>query len=210
LTQWRTTPVAVDWDRDGLTDLVMLDHEGYLAFFARARREGRLVLLPPRRVLCDEQGQPLRLNAGTAGKSGRRKLCVVDWDGDGRLDVLVNSANAKWLRQTSTKDGRWLFEDRGNVDARNIEGHDTSPTPVDWNDDGVPDLLIGAEDGRLYYLRNPRAKRDEPQRHRGHREDKEGISFNPQPQARRTPRLRLRVKRAFGAVSLWLNSSGDS
>ena len=28
LTQWRTTPVAVDWNRDGLTDLVMLDHEG--------------------------------------------------------------------------------------------------------------------------------------------------------------------------------------
>ena len=39
LTQWRTTPVAVDWNRDGLMDLVMLDHEGYLAFFERRRRE---------------------------------------------------------------------------------------------------------------------------------------------------------------------------
>ena len=36
LTQWRTTPFVVDWNRDGLTDLVMLDHEGYLAFFERA------------------------------------------------------------------------------------------------------------------------------------------------------------------------------
>jgi len=44
------------------------------------------------------------------------------------------------------------------VDARNIEGHDTHPTPVDFNRDGIPDLLIGAEDGRLYYLRNPRTK----------------------------------------------------
>ncbi|MFY8058452.1 MAG: FG-GAP repeat domain-containing protein, partial [Planctomycetaceae bacterium] len=35
LTQWRTTPVAVDLNRDGLMDLVMLDHEGYLAFFER-------------------------------------------------------------------------------------------------------------------------------------------------------------------------------
>jgi hypothetical protein len=158
LTQWRTTPVAVDWNRDGLADLVMLDHEGYLAFFERARRGDRLVLLPPRRVLCDEEGRPLRLNAGSAGKSGRRKLCVVDWDGDGRLDVLVNSANAQWLRQVGAKDGRWLFKDMGNVDTRNIEGHDTSPTPVDWNNDGVPDLLIGAEDGHFYYLRNPRPK----------------------------------------------------
>jgi hypothetical protein len=158
LTQWRTTPVAVDWNGDALVDLVMLDTEGYLAFFERARRDGRLVLLPPRRALCDEGGQPLRLNAGTAGKSGRRKLCVVDWDGDGKLDVLANSANARWLRQVGSRDGLWLFKDMGDVDARNIEGHDTHPTPVDWNADGVPDLLIGAEDGRLYYLRNPRTK----------------------------------------------------
>ena len=50
------------------------------------------------------------------------------------------------------------FRDMGDVDARNIEGHDTHPTPVDWNADGVPDLLIGAEDGHLYYLRNPRSR----------------------------------------------------
>ena len=30
LTQWRTTPVVVDWNKDGLNDLIMLDHEGYL------------------------------------------------------------------------------------------------------------------------------------------------------------------------------------
>jgi hypothetical protein len=158
LTQWRTTPVAIDWDGDGLTDLVMLDHEGYLAFFRRAKRDGKLVLLPPARVLCDEKDEPLRLNAGVAGKSGRRKLCVTDWDGDGKLDVLVNGANARWLRQTGAADGRWRFKDMGDVDARNIEGHDTHPTPADFDGDGVPDLLIGAEDGRLYYLRNPRKK----------------------------------------------------
>jgi hypothetical protein len=83
---------------------------------------------------------------------------VVDWDGDGRLDVLVNSENARWLQQTEARDARWFLRDRGNVDARNIEGHDTHPTAVDFNGDGIPDLVIGAEDGRLYYLRNPRTK----------------------------------------------------
>ncbi|MHC5538839.1 VCBS repeat-containing protein, partial [Singulisphaera rosea] len=48
LTQWRTTPFAVDWNRDGLIDLVMLGHEGYLAYFELDRRENRLVLFPPR------------------------------------------------------------------------------------------------------------------------------------------------------------------
>ena len=158
LTQWRTTPVTIDWNRDGLVDLIMLDHEGYLAFFERARRDGKLVLLHPQRTLADEKGEPLRLNAGIAGKSGRRQIHIIDWDGDGKLDILLNSANAQFLRQVDSKDGRTLFKDMGNADARNIEGHATSPTTVDWNNDGIPDLLVGAEDGLLYYLRNPRGK----------------------------------------------------
>jgi hypothetical protein len=157
VTQWRTTPVVADLNADGLPDLVMLDHEGYLAFFQRRRQGGKLELLPGQRVLVDEKGEPLRLNEGRAGKSGRRKLCIGDWDGDGRLDVLLNSANARFLRQVANRDGRWIFRDEGNLDTRPLAAHDTSPTLVDWNGDQVPDLLLGAEDGYLYYKRNPRA-----------------------------------------------------
>ena len=42
----------MDWNKDGLTDLVMLDQEGYLAFFERAKRDGKLVLLAPVRAFC--------------------------------------------------------------------------------------------------------------------------------------------------------------
>jgi hypothetical protein len=45
---------------------------------------------------------------------------------------------------------------RGTLFKRNISSHTTSPTVVDWNGDKVPDLLVGAEDGFLYYARNPR------------------------------------------------------
>ena len=158
LTQWRTTPFAVDWNRDGLTDLVMLDHEGYLAFFERAKRAGKLVLLAPQRVLCDELGKPLQLTKGTAGKSGRRKLCIVDWDGDGKLDILLNSTNANFLRMVDTRDGKWFFKDMGPMSPQKIEGHDVSPTVVDFNGDGIPDFLGGAEDGHFYYLKNARTK----------------------------------------------------
>jgi hypothetical protein len=158
LTQWRTTPFAVDWNKDGLIDLIMLDQEGYLAFFERTNRDGKYLLLHPKRVFCDEKGEPLRLNAGTAGKSGRRKLCIVDWDGDGKLDILLNSSNANFLRQVKSIDGKWRFKDEGSLEKQNIEGHDVSPTVVDFNGDGIPDFLGGAEDGRLYYMRNPRTK----------------------------------------------------
>ncbi|MEI9896608.1 MAG: VCBS repeat-containing protein [Chthoniobacter sp.] len=69
LTQWRTTPFAVDWNHDGLIDLVMLDQEGYLAFFERAKRDGKLVLLPPRRVFCDEHDQRYASAPAPAGKA---------------------------------------------------------------------------------------------------------------------------------------------
>ncbi len=158
VTQWRTTPVAVDFNQDGLTDLVMLDHEGYLSFFERRRNANRLVLLPSQRSFVDEQGKPLQLNAGRAGKSGRRKLCVTDWNGDGRLDVLMNSENAALLQQVGFRNGKWILKDLGNLDPRPVSGHTTSPTVVDWNNDTVPDLLVGAEDGRMYYKRNPRSQ----------------------------------------------------
>jgi hypothetical protein len=156
VTQWRTTPIAMDFTGDGLTDLVMLDQEGYAALFRRERREGKLALLPGERVFRNEQETPLRLNAGQRGKSGRRKWTIADWDGDGRLDILLNGQNANLLRQVASREGHYDFRDEGPVAARKIEGHDTSPTIVDFNGDRVPDLLIGAEDGRLYYLRNPR------------------------------------------------------
>ena len=132
-----------------------------------------LVLLPPKRVFkiegpCefDSRHRPvgdkrdglLRLNANRAGASGRRKLCFADWDGDGRVDLLVNSVNVNWLRNVRTDDeGFTWFKDMGQLDDRVLAGHTTSPTVVDWDKNGIPDLLVGAEDGRLYYKRNPRA-----------------------------------------------------
>lgn len=157
VTQWRTTPMAIDWNTDGLVDLVMLDHEGYLAFFERAKRGDALVLLPGKRMFVNEDGTPLRPNANRAGKSGRRKLQVVDWDGDGRLDVLLNGENANLYRNMGNRDGTVAFKDMGPMDARKISGHTTSPTVVDWDKNGIPDLLVGAEDGHLYFMENPRS-----------------------------------------------------
>jgi FG-GAP-like repeat len=177
VTQWRTTPCVLDWNNDGLNDLVMLDHEGYLAFFEREKRGEELVLLPPKRIFkiegpCefDSRHRPvgdkrdglLRLNANRAGGSGRRKLHFVDWDGDGRLDLLVNSVNVNWLRNVRTdEEGFTWFHDEGPLDDLVLAGHTTSPTTVDWDGNGIPDLLVGAEDGHLYYKANPRAAANE-------------------------------------------------
>tara|TARA_Y100000814_G_scaffold142543_1_gene103459 strand:+ start:181 stop:2124 length:1944 start_codon:yes stop_codon:yes gene_type:complete len=155
-SQWRTTPFAVDWNQDGLMDLVMLDHEGHLALFRRILSKDVLRLLPGERMFCDENGEPLSLIRGPAGRSGRRKLEVVDWDGDGRLDILFNGENADWYRNMGERDGKIVLKNLGPLDGRKISGHTSSPTTVDWDSNGVPDLLVGSEDGRLYYMSNPR------------------------------------------------------
>ncbi|MFO1065055.1 MAG: VCBS repeat-containing protein [Pirellulales bacterium] len=154
VTQWRTTPVVYDFDHDGLMDLAMLDVEGYPALYRRAKQEGRLVLMPPKRVFCDDSGKPLRFNDKQAGGSGRRKWAVVDWNRDGHLDLLLNSANADLYLGLGEQDGVFRFKRSGSLAERNIEGHDVSPAIVDFNSDSVPDFLGGAEDGRFYYMRN--------------------------------------------------------
>ncbi len=163
-TQWRTTPLVVDWNEDGLNDLVMLDHEGYLAFFKRQKAGQGLILLPGERVFGGQaynnkntaQGQGngiLRLNTGNAGSSGRRKLCLIDWDSDGQQDLLVNSLNVNLLYNGGKKEGLTMFTDRGPLTQEKLAGHTTSPTTVDWDGDGLRDVLVGAEDGRFYLMK---------------------------------------------------------
>lgn len=169
VTQWRTTPVVYDWTGNGLADLLLLDPQGWLNLFERKRVDGALKLLPGRRAFfgedCSEfdaNGKKLnslpgllRLNAKDGGGSGRRKICIADWDGDGKPDLLVNGTNVNLLKNVTTAPGYFTFRDMGPLAKRKLAGHDTSPTVVHWKGDGIPDLVVGAEDGHFYFLPNP-------------------------------------------------------
>lgn len=168
-TQWRTTPVVIDWNKDGVEDIVVLDTEGYLALYEGViTAEGKHVVKGGQRVfygtncslynnktgVVDTAEGALRLNDGIAGKSGRRKICFCDWDGDGRKDLIVDSQNAAWFRNVEDKDGKTYLEYMGNLVDLVLEGHTVSPTVVDWNGDGREDVLLGAEDGHFYLIEN--------------------------------------------------------
>ena len=170
VTQWRTTPFAIDWNQDGLTDLVMLDTAGYLSYFERYRTGKSLMLKPGQRIFEGTNGAVynhqqnldsgsalsglLQLNKGKAGQSGRRKFTITDWDGDGQPDLLVNSSNVSFMKNKGVKHGHVQLTDEGLMGKLILAGHDTSPTTTDWFKTGKRELLVGAEDGFLYYLKN--------------------------------------------------------
>ncbi|MCR6630398.1 MAG: VCBS repeat-containing protein [Magnetospirillum sp.] len=175
VTQWRTTPQVIDWNGDGVMDLVMHDTQGYLAFYEGVREaSGKVVVRAPQRIFYSEgvswfdaNGRPtnsesglLRLNSLDAGRSGRRTFCITDWDGDGVLDLMVNSnPNVNFLRgKGRDAEGRYVFKDEGPVSAHVLAGHATKPTMIDLRGDGQRQLLIGAEDGVVYLLKSPAKK----------------------------------------------------
>jgi hypothetical protein len=147
----------------------MLDQQGYLCFYERYNKSGKLKLKTGKRIfhgidnseyknkhqVAGETSGSLRLNISKYGSSGRRKFCFADWDQDGDLDLLVNSINISLLENIETKNSIVYFKNRGELSEHLLAGHTTNPTIVDWDKNSIPDLLIGAEDGHFYFLENP-------------------------------------------------------
>lgn len=132
------TPVSVDWDEDGDEDLVCGNSAGYIEFIENLDGGCPPRWASPERLKAD--GKIIRIQAGRKGsiqgpceaKWGYTTLSVADWD-------------------VASDDESWTFRDEGRIGELRLAGHTTSPTIVDWNRSGKPDLLVGAEDGHLYY-----------------------------------------------------------
>lgn len=138
-----------DFDGDGDLDIVATTYRDDLYFFENSGTRTSPVW------------QAGRLLRGSDGRRLHVDLCVpspvaCDWDGDGKLDLVMNSSNACWFRQVRSENGLWYFRQGGNLGRKTLAGHSSCPTAADFNHDGIPDLVVGSEDGFLYYLRNPR------------------------------------------------------
>src|SRR5439155_25932643 len=82
-------PFVADWDGDGRPDLLVGSGDGCVWFYRNVARnrgtelaEGKQIL-PPVGEMHDEH-TPTRPTRGI-----RSKVCTADWNGDGRLDLLV-------------------------------------------------------------------------------------------------------------------------
>ena len=156
LAQWRTSPYIMDFNNDGLMDLVMLDYQGYLVVYLRYKESGQLFLAHPERNFVFPDGQPILLNQLKNKSTGRLKFDFADWDGDGIEDLIVASKPAvDWMKGMGMKNGKMVLKYMGRILSRTLMGHTDGPVATDFNLDGIPDLFVGTETGTCYYWQRP-------------------------------------------------------
>lgn len=126
--------------------------------------------LPPAGWVGD--GTPrCELESTSTTGSDHTRVELDDWNGDGLIDLLVGEQTGHlfvWLnRGTATKPvftaGTFVEADGAPLDA----GHTAAPKVVDWDGDGVRDLLVGTHWNRLLFFKNVGTNTDRKLVYRG-------------------------------------------
>ncbi len=144
-------PVVVDWDGDGRKDLLCGSASGQVLLY-RNRGEDSNPVLEPARVVFDASPDPGRVDGGAA------PFAVSDWNGDALPDIMLGTAQGSlylFLNQRGQQSGEGNF---GAAEPVTYErgtlylGPDPVPCVVDFNHDGLPDLLAGNADGEVWFV----------------------------------------------------------
>ena len=173
LTAHRCRPTVIDLDGDGLLDYVTTDHNDKLTFYKRFRKEdGSLGLRPGKNIFEFDVPyfRSLIWNHYTmagfknlrSGREGRSVTQLIDWDKDGKLDLIIDNVNARFLKNVSNSKSHFRFIDKGDLANMRLANHNSGPYAADFDGDGELDLILGTECGYIYYFSRPFLEKDTP------------------------------------------------
>lgn len=126
---------------------------------------------PPRGWIGDAMPRCDLVSASTTG-SGHTRIALDDWNDDGLIDVVQGEEygclfvfpNCGTATQAQFPYRKMIFgTDRLPLDV----GMHAAPLVVDWDGDGVKDLLVGTHVNRIVWFRNEGSNRDRKLAYKG-------------------------------------------
>jgi hypothetical protein len=168
-TVWRTRPIMTDRNHDNLADYICLNEQGFLGHYLgdNHRKWNSFSEWVPWEF---SNGTPID-PGGQNGMEGRAKFCLTDWDRDGKQDLLIGlKGGTKWTQSLGRSDLTYIVFLR-NVVENPIPQFDSprplrlkNGSPIELGDhtacpitaalygDTEDGLLVGCENGRIYYF----------------------------------------------------------
>lgn len=162
---WRQKVAVIDWNGDGLADLVAVDGAGHYCLYERYRSQGELRLRKSRRFTYVD-GSPVTHDSLPRETSGTDALCVCDWNSSGRLDILVGTCYAVFYLENvgSNEEPAFAPPVRLKLWGKEIRHsrHGLNGHAVDWDGDGRLSWLAGSESGMFFLFRRAALDADTP------------------------------------------------
>jgi hypothetical protein len=138
----------VDWNNDGLHDILAGDLPGDVTVFLNTNDNINPIM---------DNGSIIL--AGVSKLAGGRATPEVnDWNEDGNKDLLVGDLNGKVnIYINEGTDAAPVFNTLTHLKVGGVEldiGSRAAPRIIDWNKDGLKDLLVGEIMGNIYFMEN--------------------------------------------------------